>query len=887
MFYTTGGTIEPGKGLYLSRQADEDLLQACLSGEFAFVLAPRQIGKSSLMSRTANTLRSQNIQALIIDLQGFGVNTTAEQWYLGLLIAIEAQLMLETDPISWWAEHDHLGITRRLTLFFETVLLKEISDRIVIFVDEIDTVLSLDFTDDFFIAIRYFQVNRAQTPDFNRLSFVLLGVATPGDLISDRQRTPFNVGKRIDLTDFSPAEAATFATGLSLEPDHAQEVLQWVLDWTGGHPYLTQRLCSVLTEQRKANPENSSPWTKAEIDRLVAETFLGSKSKEDNNLQFVRDMLTKRSKEMATALVEAYREVWRGKGVEDEEQSLIKSLMKLSGIVKREEGRLVVRNRIYRTVFDRAWIEEHLPETWWDKIKPALPLIAASFGVTVVVSVLGLVAYRNAQRAEANAQQVEQERDRAEQNALEARQNALNAEQNALEADRQKGLAEDRAVKLEAQTKLAQQNAARAVSAQVEAERQAEISKLREQAAVVLNWLPSRNAPNALALALQTYDQSRSLDVNLRTVKSSLLSAIQEEKEVNRFHGPKDFASSIAFSPDGKYIISGSGHDASLWLWNVHDNSIGRSIRHPGWVEAVAFSPDGKIIASGCNDTMIRLWDLKGKPIGQPFQGHTDRVSSVAFSPDGKIIASGSADATIRLWNLQGQPIEDPFHVETFVRSVAFSPDGKLIASNGSNNTLRLWDLKGNPIGQPFQGHTDGVDSLAFSPDGKNIVSGSFDRSIRLWDLQGNVIGQAVHQYPILSVVFSPDGKTILSGSTLGSLYLWDFRGALISKPFYGQAGGVESVAFSPDGKNIVSGGDHEDKTLRLWNLKGQLIGQPFQGHTSSVFSVAFSPDGKNIVSRSDDYTLRRWNLGGQAIGEPLQNISPIASALSPDKQEG
>jgi len=276
MFYITGGTIEPGKGFYLSRKADEDLLQACLAGDFAFVLAPRQIGKSSLMSRTANTLRNQGIQALIIDLQGFGVETTAEQWYLGILIAIEAQIMLDTDPLIWWEEHQHLGLTRRFTLFFEAVLLKEISDRIVVFVDEIDTVLSLNFTDDFFIAIRYFQVNRAQNPDFNRLSFVLLGVATPGDLISDRQRTPFNVGKRIDLTDFTPEEAAVLATGLNLEPDQAQQVLDWVLDWTGGHPSLTQRLCGVITERSKASDVALS-WTKADIDRLVTETFLGSK----------------------------------------------------------------------------------------------------------------------------------------------------------------------------------------------------------------------------------------------------------------------------------------------------------------------------------------------------------------------------------------------------------------------------------------------------------------------------------------------------------------------------------------------------------------------------------------------------------------------------------
>ena len=159
--------------------------------------------------------------------------------------------MLKTDMVSWWQAHAHLGVTQRLTKFFQEVLLAEVAEPVVIFVDEIDSTLSLSFTDDFFAAIRYLYNARAHVPEFHRLSFVLIGVATPSDLIRDPQRTPFNIGQRVDLTDFTYEEAMPLADGLGLPPDEATQVLRWVIKWTGGHPYLTQRLCRVIADQNR------------------------------------------------------------------------------------------------------------------------------------------------------------------------------------------------------------------------------------------------------------------------------------------------------------------------------------------------------------------------------------------------------------------------------------------------------------------------------------------------------------------------------------------------------------------------------------------------------------------------------------------------------------
>jgi tetratricopeptide (TPR) repeat protein len=418
--YTFGGTVQAGGGVYIPRGADGELLKLCQDAVFAYVLTPRQMGKSSLMVQTAQTLSQEGVRAVIVDLQELGAQVTAEQWYFGFLVKLDDQLMFEEDVVSWWQQHEHLGVSQRLTLFFEKVLLAEVKERIVIFVDEIDSTLSLDFTDDFFTAVRYLYVARATNPEFQRLSFVLMGVATPGDLIRDARRTPFNIGHRVDLIDFTFEEALALADGLGLPSHEAEQVLRWVLKWTGGHPYLTQRLCGAISEQVKGESlklNGKSPSvSEMEVDQLVNSKFFGVMSEQDNNLQFVRDMLTKRAPQgLEKEVLSVYRDIRRGKRqVVDEEQSLVKSHLKLSGVVRREGNTLVVRNAIYRHVFDQHWVWEHFPENLWQRLKPALPLIATLSVFSIFMTALAWYAFDRTREAERLTREANKEKANAE-----------------------------------------------------------------------------------------------------------------------------------------------------------------------------------------------------------------------------------------------------------------------------------------------------------------------------------------------------------------------------------------------------------------------------------------------------------------------------------------
>jgi WD40 repeat protein len=397
---------------------------------------------------------------------------------------------------------------------------------------------------------------------------------------------------------------------------------------------------------------------------------------------------------------------------------------------------------------------------------------------------------------------------------------------------------------------------------------------------------------------------------------------------------------SAAFSPDGRTIVSGGG-DEEVFSFSLQDNTLrlweaatGREIRvlagHSSAVLSVAFSPDGKTIASGSMDKTVKLWDAAMGQELRAFTGHTDDVNSVVFSPDGKTIASGSKDWTVKLWDAAtGREIHtlgnrNQFSSAAISVALAFSPDGKTIFSN-SGLTLKLWDTATGREIRTITGHSNLIRSTAFSPDGKTILSADLGGSLKLWDAATGreLPGPSGHATNVDSVGFSPDGKTIVSGSS-DTFKFWDATTGSLIRVLPGARGRGDTVSFSPDGKTIsygdrrdlelldavtgqelrsiapepvissttfspdgrtiVTGFQGSSANLKLW---GAATGQELRtltGHTDSVGVVAFSPDGKTIVSGSGDKTMKLWDV---ATGREIRNFDrkdyPTSAAFSPD----
>jgi len=322
---------------------------------------------------------------------------------------------------------------------------------------------------------------------------------------------------------------------------------------------------------------------------------------------------------------------------------------------------------------------------------------------------------------------------------------------------------------------------------------------------------------------------------------------------------------SVAFSPDGKTLASGS-QDNTIKLWEV---ATGRELRtlsgHFGSVFSVAFSADGQTLASASADHTIRLWDVATGGELRKLTGHSASVNSLAFSPDGTTLASGSDDKTIRLWEVpSGRELRTITGHSDVVNSIAFRPDGKIIASGGGSpmdskdNTIKLWEVATGRELRTILGHTNGVNSVAFSPDGKTLASGSFE-TIKLWQV---ATGRALrtitgHTNGVNSVAFSPDGKTLASGSSDMTIKLWQVATGRQLRILTGHSDHVNSVVFSPDGKMLASGS--YDHTIKFWDLTtGRELHAPTRP-SDWLLSVAFSSDGKTLAGGSFNHTINLW----------------------------
>ena len=297
--------------------------------------------------------------------------------------------------------------------------------------------------------------------------------------------------------------------------------------------------------------------------------------------------------------------------------------------------------------------------------------------------------------------------------------------------------------------------------------------------------------------------------------------------------GPEDsLALSVAISPDGQTLALGSGWGTVKLLELSTNKALPAPARHNDWVCSVAFSPDGKLLVSAGGSEFtparngnktsaeIKLWDVAAKAERGHLTGHTNKVFSAVFSPDGKTLATGSADQTVRLWDVATMTERAVLkgHSDA-ISSVAFSKDGDTVASASWDRTVKLWDATTGAERGSLQGHEEEILAVAISPDGRTIATGGADWTVRLWDLTTQQ-EQAVlkgHRGTVYCLAFSADGQTLATGSGDETIKLWNVAARMERTTLRGHRSGVTAVSFAPGDKTLASAG--MDDPVRLWEL--------------------------------------------------------------------
>jgi hypothetical protein len=543
-----------------------------------------------------------------------------------------------------------------------------------------------------------------------------------------------------------------------------------------------------------------------------------------------------------------------------------------------------------------------------------------------------VIAQKNAAEAKKNAMEALAQKGIAEKNAEEARKQEKLAKNNEVEAKKQQGIAEKNEAEAKKQQMIAQTNEKKAIEQEGIAKKNAEEAlkqkKLADDQRLIaeqkrkeaeaakeaeeyqsyiarIGLADARIRENAFDTATQILNECPERLRNWEWGRLMHLCTLSKGSFDNG--APVD---AVAVSPRGGLFVTG-GWNGEAIIWDSVSGKAVRHLKHDGlYVHAVAYSPDGKWIATGSNDPVngfVQLWNAEtGERVARPFgrndTAHSDAVLSVQFSKDGSKLLTGSYDNTARLWNVaNGEQIKAFVGHTWWVWDAKLSPKEDKVVTASQDGTAIVWEVATGKAGPPFTGHQGPVYSIAFSHDGFTVATGGYDKRVLLWkpnevrpydfsklaSKEGQVVQQQRfksldgHGGPVRSVMFSRDDQLLVTGSQDNTVRLWSPEAGQLVKSFRGHDGAVRSATFAESDQVVLSAG--HDNRIKKWSI-GQyeeirvLQGVVLEGHVDAILAAGFSPDGKQVVTASRDRTARTWD---SVTGNPLKVFSEGHSFLA------
>ena len=919
-WFHVGGSLPPNFPSYIKRAADDSLYESLKEGHFCYVLTSRQMGKSSLRVQVMNRLQVENhAKCVFIDLTSIATkNISAEKWYYSFAYKIANPFGLDDELRAFWNDHRNLTHFLKLGLFIEQVLLEYVNEQIIIFIDEIDVLLGIEHkefsTDDFFAGIRSFYNQRADNKKFNRITFALFGVATPDELMSDSKHTPFNIGEGVRMENFTYHESKPFLTGLAIVTEHTEPLLQEVLGWTSGHPFLTQKLCNLCVN----NWDPDSTLT-AQVANLAKEYLIDS-----DYVSNIKKRIVQNS-QYSSKMLNIYQRVLNGEAVYDNESDLAYTYLELTGLVRNEEGVFVINNKIYEHIFDTVWIEDTLNDVnrpfaaalikWtqlgrnsdallrgslledyarWAQGREDLSeaelafldasrdlekkqiqnqrklLIAIASGLAVAILFIAFSWWNAIQnendaiaardRADSLTQVAQYQRDLANQFQRVAeleRDTALSA---VSEANRQTRLADNarqdaedeknNALFLRSEAEIQRREAE---IQRREAERQREIAnslRMRDRARYLASKAPFQ-ANDTLALLLAR--QAYMFTTN-RDITDT---------EVDLYEG-----------------LFNSLRNSSVFL-GAYQN---RLYTNEDWTTHLDYNSSIGFLAAGDNSGNISLYEINNAlsleavyppwldRLGIPPPYNTAWIEQIATQEklpyQNQTLNNDSTDF-IYIYKHSGS-----------IQGLFFDEAGDFLFSTASDNLMCRWSIK-NRLLDANQCIELGASprAMAFSYS-NNVVTVGLENGHIVVFRNNHTLDQTnlfQGEAGITTLEFDPSGNQLYASNTNGTIEKWSLFSGISETLLQNavQNAPIKTMTIDPQGNVLMAG--LEDGTVHVWDISDITNSpeMPFPPQESAINSIEFSPDGKYIAMGSGDGSVKLWQLEFQnttiGVSRPIE----------------